>query len=205
MNDHFISKFRLGKELKEELAKGYDVIRVSRWAFRIFVNNEKLLDDYLSTLLKRLLSMEDDPKFELTEEQVSALADRLIEIGENDFLNPDSNMKKVADDLGNHWLMCPLCDEVWENQLEYPMVRCPKCNQKLYNPQSKNIIKWSAKMYSSEHKHYEIKLFSDLQYYFCVFEDDVRIYDYFYDTWEAAIDYAWKEFGVSKELWKKDE
>ncbi len=203
--DFLVNKYKLGKELKEELAKGYDVIKISRLGFRHLFNNIDTLEPDLRDILKRLSLMEEDPKFELKEDQVHAVADKLLEEGEKEeFSIPDPTIKEVAEDLGNHWLMCPLCQESWENHIKYPMVRCPKCSQNLHNPHATTTVKWCVKLNSSN-RLYEIKYFPALGYYLYVFEGDVRIYDYFYDTWEAAIDYAWEEFGVSKELWKKDE
>ena len=45
-------------------------------------------------------------------------------------------IKKIAVLISDNWLMCPEpdCQEVWENKLNYGMVRCPKCKEKLHNP-----------------------------------------------------------------------
>lgn len=41
--------------------------------------------------------------------------------------------EEIAQSLGDNWLMCPTCQESWEEISKYGMVRCPKCNKKLYD------------------------------------------------------------------------
>lgn len=129
----------IGKGLKSELAKGYDIVRISRWAFRVFSEDPRSLDPSLSEILESLFSMEDDPQFELTSDELSNLADKLIAEGEKEELsNPIPEIIDKAIELGDHWLMCPLCQDAWEDHSVYGMVRCPKCNNKLHNPQFKS-------------------------------------------------------------------
>ena len=204
--DFLVNKYKLGKELKEELAKEYDVIKISRLGFRHLFNNIDTLEPDLRDILKHFSLMEEDPKFVLTEEQVRAIADKLLEEGEKEeFSVSDPTIKDIAEDLRSHWLMCPLCQEAWENHIKYPMVRCPQCHQSLHNPCSKSAVKWSVKVNSPKNRLYEIKYLPDLGYCLYVFENDVRIYDDLQDSWESAIGCAWKQFNVDKNLWKKDE
>lgn len=82
--------------------------------------------------------MEDDPQFELTSDQLHDLADKLITEGEKEeLLKPIQEVKDIAQQLDDTWLMCPLCQEAWENHSRYGMVRCPKCRNKLHNPKYK--------------------------------------------------------------------
>ncbi len=136
---------------------------------------------------------------------VRSKLDEFDESQRRELLKTDLNIKEIADDLGNHWLMCPVCQESWENYEEYPMVRCPQCHQSLHNPCSKSAVKWSVKVNSPKNRLYEIKYLPDLGYCLYVFENDVRIYDDLQDSWESAIGCAWKQFNVDKNLWKKDE
>jgi len=79
--------------------------------------------------------MEDDPQFEYTESELHALADKLIAEEERvEFSEPDPNVTEQATHLEDKWLMCPLCTEAWDSESVYPMVRCPKCQEKLSNP-----------------------------------------------------------------------
>jgi len=130
-----MNKQMIGKELKSELAQGYDIVRISRWALRVFSENIRSLDASSRDILEKLFSMEDDPQFELTADELCALANKLIDEGDEEELGkPISEIKDVAEELGGNWLMCPLCQESWEDHSKYGMVRCPKCNQKLHNP-----------------------------------------------------------------------
>jgi hypothetical protein len=72
-----MNKKKIGNELKEELLKGYDIIRISRWAFKIF-SEERFLDLETRAILENLFSMEDDPQFELSQEELIQFADKLI-------------------------------------------------------------------------------------------------------------------------------
>lgn len=130
-----MNKQMIGKELRLELAKEYDIIRISRWAFRIYSEDPRALDSSLREILESLFAMEDDPQFELTAEELSNLADKLVVEGEKEELStPVPEIKDKATEQGDHWLMCPLCQEAWEEHSVYGMVRCPKCTNKLHNP-----------------------------------------------------------------------
>ncbi len=197
--DFSVSKYRLGRELEEELAKGYDLVKISRLGFRHFFNNIDTLEPDLYDILKRLSLMEEDAQFVLTKYEVQSIANQLLKEGEEEeFSILDPTIKEVAEDLGGHWLMCPLCHESWENHIKYPMVRCPKCSQNLRNSHAV-ILKWCVIL---NNRRYEIPYFPALGYYLHVFEKDVRIHAYLQETKEAAIDYAWHEFEVCKDLWK---
>lgn len=129
-----MNKQNIGNGLKTELMKGYDIVRISRWAFQIF-SNEKSLDPELKDTLEKLFSMEDDPQFELSQEELTKLSNKLIAEGEREDLDqPNPEIKEIAQSIDDDWLMCPLCQESWVNVLKYRMVRCPKCNNKLHNP-----------------------------------------------------------------------
>jgi hypothetical protein len=128
-----LNKQTIGKELKSELAKGYDIVRISRWAFRIFSEDPRSLDPALRATLENLFAMEDDPQFELTEEQLHALADRLIQEGEGARLR-DAEPSITAVRLDDHWLFCPNCLDAWESDSREPKVICPKCDQIFLNP-----------------------------------------------------------------------
>ncbi|MDP1978691.1 hypothetical protein [Undibacterium sp.] len=95
----------------------------------------KELTPDLSEVLDMLAFMELGPEFQLTLDEIHALSERLIFEGERDELSrPISEIKEVASDLGENWLICPLCQEAWRNQLTYPMLFCPKCSAKIHNP-----------------------------------------------------------------------
>ena len=79
---------KLGEELKLQLKKGYDIVRISRWAYTIFSNNRRFLDPSIEEILQYLFLMEDDPQFEYTEEELTLLAENLKELVRYIHLNP---------------------------------------------------------------------------------------------------------------------
>lgn len=130
-----MNKRLLGIGLRSELTKGYDISRISRWAFKVFFEDPRTLDPTLQETLEMLFSMDGDPQFELTEKELSDLADKLIVEGDKEELSNDiPEIKEKAMDLGDHWVMCPFCQEAWEQHSIYPMIRCPKCNNILHMP-----------------------------------------------------------------------
>ena len=130
-----MNKETIGKELLNELAKGYDIVRISRWAYHCFSENIRSIDPSVAIFFKTLFSMEEDPSFEIDEQELTKLAKNLILEGEKDELaKPIPEIQEKANDLGDNWLMCPLCQEAWESYSKYGMVRCPSCNHKLHNP-----------------------------------------------------------------------
>lgn len=130
-----MDKQNIGSELKAQLMQAYDVVRISRWALRIF-SSERILEPELRSILETILSMEDDPQFELSSEELTLLAKKLIAEGKREELgNPDPTIQEVAQSLGNSWMMCPVCQEAWEEETsEFGMVCCPTCKHKLHNP-----------------------------------------------------------------------
>ena len=69
---------QIGKELQEELKKGYNIVRISRWAFNIFYNHTRELNFTQRNILEELFRMEDDLQFEYTEQELKLLAEMLI-------------------------------------------------------------------------------------------------------------------------------
>lgn len=131
-----MNKRDLGISLRNEIKKGYDIVRISRWAFHLFNENISSLDPYLTEVLQSLFSMEDDPQFEFSEQELLKLADDLIMQWEQDELKKiDPKISVTAIDLGENWLMCPICQEVWIIIDSYSMTICPKCGNKLIKPQ----------------------------------------------------------------------
>ena len=130
-----MNKKQIGEKLKSELAKGYDVVRISRWAFKIYSENLKSLTPSLCEILESLFAMEDDPQFELTHEQLEILADKLISEGNKEEIEClDLEIWEKAEQLENFWLMCPICQEAWEDQSVSKIVCCPRCKKKMHNP-----------------------------------------------------------------------
>lgn len=64
-------------------------------------------------------------------------------------------------------------------------------------------MKWKAILPSSKSKHYEIMYNPAVGFYLYVFEGNKCIYDYLQDTLDLAMEYAWKDFDIPKNAWKK--
>lgn len=73
---------RLGWQLNYELARGYDIVKISTWAERVLFKTRHLtpMQDEVLTYLSL---MQSDPQFEFTAEEIKWLADSL-ENGEKD-------------------------------------------------------------------------------------------------------------------------
>jgi hypothetical protein len=83
---------KIGYELKALLEKGYDIVKISRWAFSVFYDHTRELDPNQYDILQELFRMEDDPQFEYTEKELKMLAEMLIK-NEKDPLKHINNMK----------------------------------------------------------------------------------------------------------------
>lgn len=64
-------------------------------------------------------------------------------------------------------------------------------------------MKWKAKSQSTKPRYYEIKHDPSVGYYLYVYENGKCVRDYLNDSLELAMEYAWENFGVPLELWKK--
>lgn len=86
------SNKQLGEELQKELDKGYDIVRISRWAFRIFHNNIRDLNPSQRNVITALFAMEDDPQFEYPFDVLMLLAKMLI----NDEKDPIKKINEMV-------------------------------------------------------------------------------------------------------------
>lgn len=64
-------------------------------------------------------------------------------------------------------------------------------------------MKWQTNFKSLKPRRYEIKHDPLVGFYFYVFEDGKCICDYLQNTLELAMDCAWEDFGVSKNVWER--
>ncbi|CUI18080.1 hypothetical protein PNK_p0026 (plasmid) [Candidatus Protochlamydia naegleriophila] len=78
MQNKTIDEQVIGEALKSELKKGYDIARLSSWAFDVYSNNIRSLTTYSKELLQYLFRMEDDPQFEYTEDELYEISEMLI-------------------------------------------------------------------------------------------------------------------------------
>lgn len=126
------NKFTFGIELLKKLRKEpFDIVKLSRWCEQLYSNNIRNLDQELKEILFELSTMEDDPQFERTQEELEKLAEKLI-CEDAEFLNlPEATI------LDNKWLMCPNCIDAWESNSKKQIVICPKCETTFRNPRFK--------------------------------------------------------------------
>jgi hypothetical protein len=77
------SKREIGKELRKELDKGYNIERISTWACDLFVaaRHEHVLE--LDDILRHISLMNAGPEFEYTEQELKLLVELLINEEEN--------------------------------------------------------------------------------------------------------------------------
>ena len=123
--------YELGVQLNFLLDKKCDIVTISHWAFRMYNNNDSDFNPSTNQLLECLFSMEDDPQFEYTEQQLRSIAEQWI----NEYTKvPDPSISLSAIPLDDSWLMCPDCIDAWESTTKDSMVDCPKCHKYFHNP-----------------------------------------------------------------------
>lgn len=71
-----LTRAEFGRALKEELKKGYDVVRIARWAYELH-SNATDFEAGLEAAILRVIAMEEGSEFELSEEDLGRLSDSL--------------------------------------------------------------------------------------------------------------------------------
>jgi hypothetical protein len=100
----------------------------------IFFNQWLNLESVNSHIITNGLVEISDESTDLIRTSLERIILATEEVLRNDLLTNNSGSSSKATDLGNNWLMCPLCEETWKLQSSYGMVRCPGCQIKLHNP-----------------------------------------------------------------------
>ena len=73
------SKKEIGEDLKKELNNGYNIARISNWAYNLLyikVRDQPLSE--ISSILRDISVMDAGPEFEYTEQELRLLAEMLI-------------------------------------------------------------------------------------------------------------------------------
>lgn len=73
-----MNKQKLGLLLKSILKERWGILEISRWAFTIFSDNQRSLDSETQEILEALFSMEDDPQFEYTPDELRIISEKMI-------------------------------------------------------------------------------------------------------------------------------
>lgn len=64
-------------------------------------------------------------------------------------------------------------------------------------------MRWSATLESTQLRHYEIEYDPVVGFYLYVYEEGKCIRDHLQDALELAIDFAFEDYGMPKNAWKK--
>lgn len=87
-----MKKNEIGKQLKYFLEKENDIVKISRWAFKLYTENCRNFDPSTKKVLQCLFSMEDDTQFEYTQSELKLIAEMMIN-DENDPIKKINEMK----------------------------------------------------------------------------------------------------------------
>lgn len=96
-----LSKKQLGIELKHKMDSQVSLHEICQWAYEVYYQHCSELDPELEKILIDLFSMEEGPKFKLTNEQLNSIVEYLI-YDEEDRLNTQNkqyNRRLVAKEL----------------------------------------------------------------------------------------------------------
>lgn len=73
------TKKQFGLDLKRKIAIVEDPIEISRWAFTIYRDYGLEFENGLDYFVLKIIAMEEGPEFLLSKNDLSTLADKLIE------------------------------------------------------------------------------------------------------------------------------
>lgn len=65
---------QFGAELLLELDRGYDVIRLARWAYSRYLDQSRNLEENLREKIMQIVAMEEGPQFEISESDLRKFA-----------------------------------------------------------------------------------------------------------------------------------
>lgn len=68
------SRQDFGEDLLAELVKGYDVVRLSRWAMSVYMKRCREIDADLDKIIMSIVAMEEGPEFEFSEQELRQMA-----------------------------------------------------------------------------------------------------------------------------------
>ena len=75
------TKSQFGKELKEQIENGFDVVKISRWAHdNVLMNHQKEIDSDLKSIIMQIIAMDMGKEFELSKTELSDLANNLLTV-----------------------------------------------------------------------------------------------------------------------------
>lgn len=84
------SKIEIGEELKKELDRGYNVIRISNWASDLYFSSRGNFSKEINDVLQFIFLMDAGPEFVHSEQELKLLAEKLIN-------NEEDPIKQIND------------------------------------------------------------------------------------------------------------
>ncbi|MCB9497030.1 MAG: hypothetical protein H6686_09130 [Fibrobacteria bacterium] len=70
---------QFGLDLLSETEKGFDVVRISRWAYERYISCSREVSLETKANIMKIVAMEEGPEFEMDEAEVRQFARSLIE------------------------------------------------------------------------------------------------------------------------------
>ncbi|SCC90853.1 hypothetical protein SCG7109_AX_00020 [Chlamydiales bacterium SCGC AG-110-M15] len=101
---------------------------------KVFYDNWSNLESINSHVLAHNISEIPQDFIDSIDVSLGEIEKKTTEVLDEDLLNLKSKQSEEIIDLGDEWLMCPLCEEAWKLEVKSKMIRCPKCSSKFFNP-----------------------------------------------------------------------
>ncbi|ERN39813.1 hypothetical protein KR51_00037270 [Rubidibacter lacunae KORDI 51-2] len=71
------SKEKFARELKQEIRNGFDVSRISQWAYMLSIDRHREISPELDRLIQIVAVMDEGPEFEFSEDELVQFANDL--------------------------------------------------------------------------------------------------------------------------------
>jgi hypothetical protein len=71
------SQYDFGVELIEEINRGYDIVRISRWAYSVYLKHAGDIDEQLEKIIMTVVAIGEGPEFEYSCDQLIQMANEL--------------------------------------------------------------------------------------------------------------------------------
>ena len=78
------SKHDFGFGLLSEIERGFDVVRLSRWAFSVQMDHGREFEEGLDDIVMSVVAMEEGPEFEYSQTELRDLARKLCDREKDD-------------------------------------------------------------------------------------------------------------------------
>ena len=75
------TKKQFALDLKQKLQHGFDIPKLSQWAYLLSVDRYEEIDSCLDKIIQQIAVMNEGPEFEFSENELLDLANKIIEEG----------------------------------------------------------------------------------------------------------------------------